>query len=1167
MSRMSVKIKRLGAITVAAALIVCQSPLCVTASSSGARGKSAGEGSMTVTAFESLSDSIATQKLTVGAKESDITFPGSLSATVRIESSGGESGNGSGQGTDNGTGTESGTGSEQGTGTEPGAGTDNGNSTQSGTGDENGNTENGTSGSGNSENGSAEGISGENTGSESQESGQTQENTDNTEQSGNPDSQTEGEQPGSSQEEGGKDSASAGSFMKYMSSFASPLTVYAAENNPAEGTQTTKDLRIEGITWKIDTAKSTGESFSSDKAGNTFVYLPILPQEYKAEAQLPSIKVIIEKAAEEAVSRNEYGEVEYTGDKKEKTTINDYLAVHSSNKKVEWKNDWYVLGENAEITGEINISGNVNLILTDGHTLKVSKSRITADKDAALKIYGQENGTGTLSVKFADEKDNEDEAQIASEGKTMVEFSDADLAVFGGTVDIDAVNGTAISADNVAIAGGNVNAKGAVGVCTSTILSVSGGKTVISSIGSEKEKSADVILSITDKNDSLKIEGPLFHGDKNKVQIADKVILTDGKDIYRGEYGAETTPSYMVFANSTLTMAVLEPAPKAALSASGTQSGKLKGFIAGEKYIISGAGLEQTELTAADNGTYTIASGLKSGDLQIVKKAKEGTFNSDPQVITVTKAANPPKPTAKACTTAANNDGMITGLVSTERYEYRSIDATKYTAVAVGATSITGLKDGTYYVRIRPVGAMLASGSHKVVIAPFSAGKVEAPVFSPKGGTYTASQNVTLTSKTEGATIYYTVDGTVPTTSSKVYSGSISVTGKATIKAFAVKKGMTNSTLATATYSISSMANKSTTGTTYPKTSTSKSKAKTSTYGNSTISKSSTSKSTSKSAYSSEDEDSFSRYSGNSYSYGRSSASRSRQSGTESSSNKPYVEGNPGQEGWDAIIGKLGRPDSEKKLRINMNGESEVPSGTIEEIRGRNITLVFNIGDGITWSVNGLDVKGRSLNDVDLGVEMDTDCIPEEVMDEVTGGIPGRQLSLDYDGEFGFTAVLTLDMDPSDAGLFANLFYYNPDLNKLEFVSSGRIGDDGLTDLMFSHASDYMIVVNEEPMGVNTMTTHVTADADADDDTLLTDDDALAEDDDIFSADPDMLLAEADPDADDISEDVFADFSDMEMPGLFDGFDFAPLITVIVAAILIIAVIIACLRNKKKASV
>lgn len=77
---------------------------------------------------------------------------------------------------------------------------------------------------------------------------------------------------------------------------------------------------------------------------------------------------------------------------------------------------------------------------------------------------------------------------------------------------------------------------------------------------------------------------------------------------------------------------------------------------------------------------------------------------------------------------------------------------------------------------------------------------VATPTFSPAAGTYYEAQNVTISCTTTGATIYYTTDGTTPTTSSSVYSSPIAISTTTTVKAMGVKSGMDNSSVATATY-------------------------------------------------------------------------------------------------------------------------------------------------------------------------------------------------------------------------------------------------------------------------------------------------------------------------------------------------------------------------------
>ncbi|MBR1727249.1 MAG: chitobiase/beta-hexosaminidase C-terminal domain-containing protein [Muribaculaceae bacterium] len=82
---------------------------------------------------------------------------------------------------------------------------------------------------------------------------------------------------------------------------------------------------------------------------------------------------------------------------------------------------------------------------------------------------------------------------------------------------------------------------------------------------------------------------------------------------------------------------------------------------------------------------------------------------------------------------------------------------------------------------------------------------VATPTFSPEGGTYTSAQNVSIDCTTSGATIHYTTDGSDPTSSSDVYSTPIAISTTTTLKAIAIKDGVT-SAIAPAQYNIASSA-------------------------------------------------------------------------------------------------------------------------------------------------------------------------------------------------------------------------------------------------------------------------------------------------------------------------------------------------------------------------
>jgi Chitobiase/beta-hexosaminidase C-terminal domain len=78
-----------------------------------------------------------------------------------------------------------------------------------------------------------------------------------------------------------------------------------------------------------------------------------------------------------------------------------------------------------------------------------------------------------------------------------------------------------------------------------------------------------------------------------------------------------------------------------------------------------------------------------------------------------------------------------------------------------------------------------------------------APVFSPAAGSYNSVQTVSITDVTAGAAIYFTTDGTVPTASSTLYTGPITVSSTETLMAVAIAPGYVSSTVETAAYTIS----------------------------------------------------------------------------------------------------------------------------------------------------------------------------------------------------------------------------------------------------------------------------------------------------------------------------------------------------------------------------
>ena len=138
-------------------------------------------------------------------------------------------------------------------------------------------------------------------------------------------------------------------------------------------------------------------------------------------------------------------------------------------------------------------------------------------------------------------------------------------------------------------------------------------------------------------------------------------------------------------------------------------------------------------------------------------------------------------------------------------------------AYRVGASGATNT--GPYYLYgysfaidgTKTVKSITLPGNRQVVVLaidlfPAAGGAPPAmaatPTMSPPPGSYSAAQMVALADTTPGAAIYYTTDGTAPTTASALYSTPRPVSSTTTIEAIAAASGYSNSAVVSGTYTI-----------------------------------------------------------------------------------------------------------------------------------------------------------------------------------------------------------------------------------------------------------------------------------------------------------------------------------------------------------------------------
>jgi len=340
---------------------------------------------------------------------------------------------------------------------------------------------------------------------------------------------------------------------------------------------------------------------------------------------------------------------------------------------------------------------------------------------------------------------------------TTTVASSANSAISGATVtftaDVDAASGNTapsgsvtFSVDGSTVSTVTLSATGTATYATSTL--AAGTHTITASFAGSSSFSTSTSNSLTQTINQPVAAAPTFSPAVGTYTATQSVKLSDatsGAKIYYTTNGSTPTTS------STKYSVAISVSATETIKAIAVVTGDTNSVVASGKYTITPVAATPTFSVAA--GSYTSIQSVTLSD------ATSGA--------TIYYTTNGTAPTTSS---------------------------TKYTgAISVSATgTIEAIAVASGYTN-----SAVASAKYTITLP------VATPKFSVAAGTYTSIQSVILSDSISGATIYYTTNGTTPTTSSTKYTGAIAVSATETIEAIAVATGYTNSAVASAKYTIS----------------------------------------------------------------------------------------------------------------------------------------------------------------------------------------------------------------------------------------------------------------------------------------------------------------------------------------------------------------------------
>lgn len=175
-----------------------------------------------------------------------------------------------------------------------------------------------------------------------------------------------------------------------------------------------------------------------------------------------------------------------------------------------------------------------------------------------------------------------------------------------------------------------------------------------------------------------------------------------------------------------------------------------------------------------------------------------------------------------------------------------------------------------------------------------------------------------------------------------------------------------------------------------------------------------------------------------------------------------------GSDNWAQVKSSIDAAAAQGTVTVKLSGTTTVAGSVLDALKGQDKNLVVQLENGVTWTINGTKITNSNFADIDLGVTLHANNIPDELVNSVAKNGKGvLELSLNHEGDFGFEGTLTVALGSEYAGQYANLYYYNKATGKMELMGSYAIDANGNAALTFTHASDYVIVMDSANYSVS----------------------------------------------------------------------------------------------------
>ncbi len=169
-------------------------------------------------------------------------------------------------------------------------------------------------------------------------------------------------------------------------------------------------------------------------------------------------------------------------------------------------------------------------------------------------------------------------------------------------------------------------------------------------------------------------------------------------------------------------------------------------------------------------------------------------------------------------------------------------------------------------------------------------------------------------------------------------------------------------------------------------------------------------------------------------------------------------------DGWSNIAKEVIAAEEGTRISVDMRGTSTVPVQLFEALQSKDVSVTLEMPENYKWTINGKSISSIPTEDMDMRIVSGSRNIPSSLINEMADVYPHYDFEIKHNGDFGFTATLSLNVNSANSGMYGNLFYYDADKGELELIDSQKANDDGVVSYDLTHASDYTVIVKAAAM-------------------------------------------------------------------------------------------------------